>query len=63
MKQVVILKIINPLLVISLLFQVLTVLLHGLFELHSINGFIFIVLAALHLFFNRNWIIKNYLKK
>ncbi len=58
-----VLKIINPLLLFSFLFQILTIMFRGTFRFHSINGFVFIALVILHMFFNRRWIINNFLKK
>jgi uncharacterized membrane protein YfcA len=69
MKTNIILKIVNPLLAVALVFQVVTGLLHGIlpremFEtIHGTSAGILMVFVILHLLLNWNWIKANYLKK
>ncbi|SPD73036.1 conserved hypothetical protein [uncultured Desulfobacterium sp.] len=64
-----ILKILNPALAIVLIFQLATGLLHVIFThemfetIHGTSAGIFIILVALHLILNWNWIKVNFLKK
>lgn len=64
MNQLLVLKILNPIIFISLIMQIFTGVTGILFEeLHSINGYLLAVLVIAHLFLNRAWIITAYFKK
>ena len=62
------LKIVNPLLLLSLLVQAITGLgmerLHSeaVHELHGLNGIVLVLLAAAHLTLNRRWFLTAYRK-
>jgi hypothetical protein len=70
------LKVVNPLLFISLVIQAVTgviaalhlfmsnpKLFEAIMELHEHNGFVFVSLAAIHLYLNWNWIRAQFLKR
>lgn len=62
------LKIINPILFLSLILQLATIIGFNLiknpilFKLHGLNGYILIILALIHLFLNRKWVIQQFKK-
>lgn len=63
-----ILKILNPLLMLSMLLQIITIVLVNVgvdaMEIHEINGYCLIVLAIFHLILNWAWVAANFkLKK
>ena len=68
MKKAQLLKIVNPLLGVSLLWVVGTVLLHKSIphevyaKIHPIGGYVFTGLAVIHIILNWVW-IKNYFTK
>ena len=65
MKKNTLLKIVNPILALALLYQVATGLLHGIiprgsFEsVHVTGGMVLIVCAVIHLLLNWNWVKAN----
>ena len=74
MKQT-LLKIVNPILLLSIATQIVTVVLIKLvefgvadvgvwvFEAHSINGLVFFGLFLIHIVLNWNWIVNTFFKK
>lgn len=64
------LRIVNAIMALDFLIIAFTAITHdiwlnlGIYEfIHAIPGFIFLGLALVHLFLNREWIRKNYFKK
>ncbi|MCX5677738.1 MAG: DUF4405 domain-containing protein [Candidatus Omnitrophica bacterium] len=70
------LKVVNPLLFISLVIQALTgviaalhlfisnpKLFEAIMELHKHNGFVFVALAGTHLYLNWNWVKVQFFKR
>ncbi|MBN2657634.1 MAG: hypothetical protein JXR86_11290 [Spirochaetales bacterium] len=70
MKKAKALKILNALMAADFLLIVITAITHdfwlerGIYgTLHALPGFLFAGMTVLHLFLNREWIKKNYMKK
>lgn len=70
MNKLKLLKIINPVLGISLILQALAITAmileiapRWLFKMHKFNGVIFIIIAIFHVTLNWGWIKANFMKK
>ena len=76
MNKTSLLKAVNPLLFISFFIQALTgviaalhlfisnpKLFEAIAELHERNGFVFVILAATHIYLNWNWIKAQFFKR
>jgi hypothetical protein len=69
MKTNILLKVLNPVLAVVLVFQLVTGLLRGIFtndmfeSIHGTGAGILITCVILHLILNWNWIKVNFLKK
>jgi hypothetical protein len=59
MNKIKLLKIVNPVLGISFLLQVISVV-AGLHTLHKINGMVFIIIAIVHVLLNWGWFKANF---
>jgi len=63
------LKVINPILFVAILIQLLTVAIQAISytdwvgTVHQVMGFVFFILAILHIIFNWTWIKNNFFKK
>lgn len=73
MNKARLLKWVNPILFISAVIQIVTILVflfnlfpakkHFFFELHEHNGIIFVILIFIHLYLNWAWVKVNFFRK
>lgn len=68
MNNVRVLRVVNLLLAISLLLQAITGLLYErLYSfsdvVHPINAWVILLLTAIHLYYNRRWIMQQYFRR
>ena len=72
MNKSMLLKIINPILILLFLSQALTGIFHDAVQelsyesfkiIHGIGGYVFAAIAVFHFYLNWNWIKNNFLKR